>query len=288
MSQAWVATVLVPSDAATVSVFDQGFRSGIGIFETIRAYDGHPFRLATHLERASAGAAHLAFEPPPHDQMREAVHATAAANADVTGADAVLRLTVTPGVIDPRSPHPGTTAGPPTLVVTAHPLVIDPWVYRDGVAVTVVPWGREVPHVKAVSYLSAALARQEADRQGVYEALLTNGRGQVLEGSFSNVFAVITGRLRTPALDAGILSGVTRAVVLEVASAQGIAVHEGPLPIEELTAADEVFLTATTREVVPVIRVTGRRIGSGRPGPVTGAVHEGYREIVRREAATAH
>jgi branched-subunit amino acid aminotransferase/4-amino-4-deoxychorismate lyase len=268
-------------------VLDQGFRSGIGVFETIRAYDGHPFRLDSHLERATAGAAHLGFEPPPRDRMRGAVYATAAAHAEATAGracDAVLRLTVTPGAIDPRSAHPGTPTGPPTLVVTVHPLVVDPSVYRDGVAVTVVPWGRELPHVKAVSHLSAALARQEAHRQSVYEALLTDGRGQVLEGSFSNVFAVTTGRLRTPAPDAGILSGVTRTVILEVAAAQRIPVHEGPLPMEELTAADEVFLTATTREVVPVTRITGTRVGHGRPGPVTAALHEGYREIVRREA----
>lgn len=282
----WVDDGLVDAAEACVSVFDRGFRTGEGVFETLRAYGTHPFRLEAHLERAAAGAETLGFDLPDH--LRRAVVETTEANA-IDGEDLAVRVTVTAGRLDPEGTFPPTTDAerPPTVVVTTNVLRYGSEMYRDGLSATVVPWSREIPQVKAVSYLAASLARREAHRQGADEALLTDQRGMVLEGSYSNVFAVIRGVLVTPPLEAGILAGVTRAVTLDVAGAEGLALEERPLSVTELVEADEAFLTASTREIVPLVRVAGRIVGNGRPGPVTAALHEGYRGEVRREIEPA-
>lgn len=282
--RAWVGDGLVAATEARVSVFDRGFRTGEGVFETLRAYGTLPFRLDAHLDRAAEGAETLGFALPEREHLAHAISETARANA-VEGEDLALRLTVTPGEIDPEAPFPPSegSEATPTVVVTANTLRHDAAMYREGVSAAVVPWSREIPQVKAVSYLAASLARREARAQGADEALLTDQRGMVLEGSYSNVFAVIRGVLVTPPLEAGILPGVTRAVTLKVAGDEGLAVEERPLSVTELVQADEAFLTASTREIVPLVRVAGRTVGAGRPGPVTAALHEGYRAEVRRE-----
>jgi branched-chain amino acid aminotransferase len=280
---AWVDGALVPAGQATVSAYDRGFRSGEGVFETFRAYGDHVFRLDAHLRRAIAGAGELGFSPGPHDELARAVRRTAAANlAAFDGADSVVRLTVSAGAIDPRSPFPGRPLGTPTIVVTSHALA-PPAAGGPGARAVAVPLARELPHVKAVSYLVAVTARRRAREAGADEALLTDADGHVLEGSSTNVFAVRDGGLVTPPLDAGLLAGVTRSVVLEVAATLGLPVDARPLPLDELVGADEAFLTATTREIVPLVAVGDRLIGDGRPGPVTAAVHDGYRAEVARE-----
>jgi branched-subunit amino acid aminotransferase/4-amino-4-deoxychorismate lyase len=281
---AWVDGGLVPARQATVSAYDRGFRSGEGVFETFRAYGDHVFRLDAHLRRALAGAAELGFSPGPQGELARAVRSTATANlAAFEGADSALRLTVSAGPIDPDSPFPGAPMGGPTVVVTSHRLVLQPAPQRHGVRALAVPLARELPHVKAVSYLVAVTAKRRARAEGADEALLTDLEGCVLEGASTNVFAVIGGRLVTPPTDAGLLAGVTRAVVLEVAARQGLAVVERPLPLADLVAADEAFLTATTREVVPLVQVGDEVVGDGRPGPVTAAMLDGYRAEVARE-----
>lgn len=286
--RAWVGDGLVDATQARVSVFDRGFRTGEGVFETLRAYGTHPFRLEAHLERAAAGADTLGFDLPDRGELSHAILETARANA-AEGRDLALRLTVTPGEVDPEAVFPPVVESEPTptVVVTGNALRYDAAMYRDGVSAAVVAWSREIPQVKAVSYLAASLARREARAQGADEALLTDPRGMVLEGSYSNVFAVIRGVLVTPPLEAGILPGVTRAVTLAVAGDEGLAVEERPLSVTELVEADESFLTASTREIVPLVRVAGRTVGEGRPGPVTQALHEGYRAEVRRETEAA-
>ncbi|MBW3657840.1 MAG: aminotransferase class IV [Actinobacteria bacterium] len=287
MLQVWIDGDLVPAGEARVSVYDRGFRLGEGVFETFRAYGGHVFRRDAHLARAVRGASFLGFELDV-DELARAVSRTAEANLPAhDGADSVVRLTATPGRLDPEAPFPGRPVGGPTVVVTSHPLALDPRVHRDGVTATSVPWARELPDVKAVSYLAATVAREHARARGADEALLTDADGAVLEGSGSNVFAVLAGVLVTPPASAGLLAGVTREVVLEVARAQGRQVEERSFAVAELTGADEAFLTATTREVMPLVRVDDVPVGDGRPGPVTAALHEGYRAEVRREAAAA-
>lgn len=286
MLQAWVDGGLVPAAEARVSVFDRGFRTGEGVFETFRTYRGHVFRLGAHLDRAYAGAGELGFEPPDRAAVGGAVRATAEVNlAAIGGGDGVVRLTLTPGPLDPDSPFPGRTVGPPTVVVTAHPLAVDPTVHARGVSATPVPWSRELPHVKAVSHLSASLARARARDAGTDEALLTDGDGCVLEGAASNVFAVIDGTAVTPPVAAGILAGVTRMVTLELAARLELPVEERALALAELLAADEAFLTATTREIVPLVRVGEHQVGDGSPGPWSRRLHSAYREEVERERA---
>lgn len=287
MLQAYVGDGLVPVEEALVSVFDRGFRAGEGVFETFRVYGRHVFRLTAHLARAHDGAEALGFDLGPRDRVREACIVTARSNAPLLGESSVLRLTLTPGAIDPSSPFPGTTSGGPTLVVTSHPLSLPPGLYDRGVRALTVPWRRELPRVKTVSYVASAVARRQAQAAGADEALFTDpDRGLVLEGSASNLFAMVGGVLVTPPADE-ILGGVTRAVVLEAAAADGIEVVERPLGLEELLGGTEAFLTATTREVVPLVSVDGHRIAGGEPGPVTRRLHEAYRRAVADEVAAA-
>jgi branched-subunit amino acid aminotransferase/4-amino-4-deoxychorismate lyase len=280
--QAWVDGGLVPLERARVNVLDQGFRTGLGVFETMRAYGGHPFRLERHLDRATTGATRLGFEVPPVEEVGHAVRATVDANAHVSD-DLAVRLTITPGPLDPHAPWPMSSLGQPTVVVTAHALHVSPALYRDGVRAVVVPGARELPDVKAVSYLTATMARRQARAFGADEALLCDRDGHVLEGASSNVFAVVDGRLVTPPTGTGLLAGVTRATVIELAVPLGLPVAESPLPLPSLLAADEVFLTASTRELVPVVRVDDTPIGDGRPGPVGERLLAAYRELVRRD-----
>ncbi|MFA9429367.1 aminotransferase class IV [Egicoccus sp. AB-alg2] len=286
--QVWIGGRLMPAEQATVSVFDRGFRNGEGVFETFRAYGDHVFRLAGHVDRAIAGAAELGFSPGPRDVLCAAVADTARANLDaLDGQDSALRLTVSAGSIEPDSPFPGRAVGEPTIVVTSHRLQLDPRRTEVGLRAITVPMARELPHVKAVSYLVAVTAKRRAREEGADEALLTSPSGEVLEGASSNLFAVVDGVLVTPPTDAGLLAGVTRQVVLEVAERFGIPVEARTLTADGLAAADEAFLTATTREVVPLVAVDGRPLGDGRPGPLTARLVAGYRQAVADERAAA-
>lgn len=279
---AWVNGDLVPLERAVVHVLDPGFRTGEGVFETMRAYGGHTFRLEDHLARATAGAARLGLPVPPAHHLAQAVRATVAANQQVAP-DLAIRLTITPGPLDPHSPWPLTPLGHPTVVVTAHALSVPPATYQDGVHAITVPWTRELADVKSVSHLAASMARRRARASGADEALLTDHDGQVLEGAGSNVFAVTDGAILTPPANAGLLAGVTRATILELASHIGAPIAEEPLPLATLLAADEAFLTASTREVVPLVRVDDARIGPGHPGPITVEVLAAYRRAVEEE-----
>jgi branched-subunit amino acid aminotransferase/4-amino-4-deoxychorismate lyase len=284
----WIDGDLVPAAQATVSVFDRGFRNGEGVFETFRAYGDFVFRIDEHLRRALAGAAELGFDAGPPARLRDAVTRTAQANlAALEGRDSALRLTVSAGPIDPDSPFPGRAVGFPTAVVTSHALALPPDRFERGARAVTVPLARELPHVKAVSYLVAVTARRRAREEGADEALLTTATGEVLEGAGSNLFAVVDGALVTPPLEAGLLAGVTRSVVLEVADRIGVACATVPLSTAQVRGADEAFLTATTREVTPLLAVDGHRIGDGTPGPVTTRIAAGYRAVVEEEHAAA-
>lgn len=280
---AWVDGELVPLERASVSVLDQGFRTGEGVFETMRAYGRHVFRLGPHLDRAATGAVRLGFEVPPQDQLAAAVQATVDANAEAAP-DLAVRLTVTPGPLDPYAPWPMSPLGQPTVVVTAHALRPSPAMYEHGVRAITVPWQRELADVKSVSHLSATMARRQARALGADEALLCDRDDHVAEGASSNVFAVSGARLLTPPLGPGLLAGVTRATVLELADELGVEVDRAPLPLAVLYAADEVFLTASTRELVPVVRVDETAVADGRPGALTRRLHAAYRDRVRDEA----
>src|SRR5690606_1547159 len=165
---------------------------------------GRTFRMRPHLERAAAGATRLGFDVPPLDDLAAAVVATVDANGHVSE-DLAVRLTVTPGPLDPHAPWPMSSLGQPTVVVTAHALWLAPALHEVGVRTVTVPWRRELPDVKAVSYLTASVARRRARALGADEALLCDDRDHVVEGASSNVFVVTDGRVLTPPVDVGLL-----------------------------------------------------------------------------------
>ena len=266
--QVWVGGSLQDEVDARVSVLDHGFTVGDGVFETLRVYAGRPFAVRRHLERLALSAVGLGIDPPPPDLVRAAMHEVVRANAL---ADAVLRVTVTSG---PGPVGSVRGANEPTVVVTAARLPA--WPRTADVAV--VPWPRNergaVVGLKTTSYAENVVALAWALARGASEALLANLAGNLCEGTGSNVFVAVGGRLSTPSLGAGCLAGVTRALVLEACGAV-----EEDLPLAALVGADEAFLTSTTREVQPIRAVDGHVLGAA-PGPLTTAAAEALASIV--------
>jgi branched-chain amino acid aminotransferase len=275
-----VAGRICSPENAHISVFDRGFLYGDSVYETIATAGGRLFALDEHLDRLERSAARLALALPPRAQIEQAIGETMAAAGN---AETRVRVMVTRGVgpldLDPAAGEQ------PTLVVIAQPLVGPrPEMYDGGVAVAIVSVVRNLvgaidPAVKSGNYLNNVLALQEARRRqpGAHEAILCSAGGSIAEGASSNVFAVVAGTLVTPALEVGILEGVTRGKVLALARAEGIPCREAEfLAPDELRAADEVFITSAARGVLPVTTVDGRPVASGRPGPVTRRLMESY------------
>ncbi|MEX2487706.1 MAG: aminotransferase class IV [Nitriliruptoraceae bacterium] len=280
--RAWVDGTLVAADEAHVSAYDVGFRSGEGVFETLRAFGAHPFRLDAHVARAVAGAATLGFILDA-DRLTAAVRTTVDANlAAFDGRDSAVRVTVSAGQLDPNAPFGSPPVAGPTVVVTSHRIGTAPATVR---AVTVTT-ARDLPHVKATSYLTAITARRQAREQGADEAILVTGDGTVLEGASTNVFAVVDGVLVTPPVRDGLLAGVTRSVVLELADALDLPTDVRSLAVDELQSADEAFVTASVRGLVPLVEVDRAVIASGTPGRRTAQLQAAYADQVRREQRT--
>jgi branched-chain amino acid aminotransferase len=256
-SAVWLNGSLVDPDTASVSVFDHGFTVGDGVFETLKTIDGVPFALRRHLERLRHGAERLGLDVPLSDPALRAVVAEVVEAAGL--ADARLRITVTGGV---GTPGTGRSGGQPTLVVAAGPL--DPWP-AETTAITV-PWPRNemaaLAGVKVTSFAENVHALAEARKVDASEAIMPNTRGNLCEGTGTNVFAVVDGVLLTPPLMAGCLPGVTRALVLEVVP----EADEADVPMPSLAEADEVLLTSTTRDVQPLRALDGRPL-PGVDGP---------------------
>ena len=261
------------SSEAKVSVLDSGYLYGDGIYETLRAYEGVPFALDRHLARCRASAAGVDLPCPPTAELARAIRDVIAANA---WADAVVRLTLTRGVLSRRFDL--GSAGAPSLLVSANPL--DPAAdetRRRGVRVIYSQFGRWSEYglagIKSTNYQISLLARHEARVAGAAEVLLPNESGDLVEGAASNLFAVEThgerSRLVTPALGAGVLGGITREIVLELAAAADLPVEEASLSRARLEAAAEVFLTGTTIQLAPIVRIGETTVGAGAPGPVT-------------------
>jgi branched-chain amino acid aminotransferase len=260
-------------EAAMVSVFDRGFLFGDSVYETIALVDQRLLFLPEHLHRLERSAGRIFLQIPARAQVEAAIRETIAATGEKS---ARIRVMVTRGVgsidLDPAS------AGTPRLVVIVQPLgAPTPEMLESGVAVALVKASRTAPAgvdptVKSGNYLGSVLAIGEARRRlpGVNEAIVCGSGGSVAEGATSNVFVVESGALETPAIDVGILDGVTRGKVLELARGAGIETREVSfLAPESLRAAHEVFLTSAVRGILPVTSVDGQPIGDGRPGPVT-------------------
>lgn len=277
---------IVPADEARVSALDAGFLYGDGIYETMRAYGGRVFARPRHLARLARSAARLSLALPPGDAVARAIDETIAANG---AADALVRVTITRGRLGRRLDL--SSAGQPTLLVTADALDPDGDARRRrGIRVAYSQFARwsawPLAGVKSTNYQISLLARNEAREAGAMEVLLADETGAIVEAAAANVFAVEKDRLVTPPLSAGILGGVTRDVVLELARAAGRRVQEDRLARKRLETADEVFLTGTTIQVAPVTRIGEAVVGDGRPGPVTRALLRAYLDAVAQDTGT--
>ncbi len=278
---------VVPAEEARVSVLDNGFTFGDSAYETIRTYGGRPFEWERHLRRLRASTARLGFEIPRTNA--DLLADLDALLARAGNPESYIRLIVSRGVGD-ISYHFERVKGP-TVVMVVRPHQAYPEAhYSKGVDVALVDIRRNHPRaldpaIKSCNLLNNVLAVREAQARGAEEALLLNQEGRLAEGASTNVFLVEAGGLRTPPLSAGILAGITREVVLELAVGLGLSAREETLGPDDLRAAAEAFLTSSTREVVPIGRLDGRPVGDGRPGPVTRRIIEAFRAYAPRHCA---
>jgi D-alanine transaminase len=255
-----------PLADATVSVEDRGFQFGDGVYEVIRTYHGKPFHLDAHLARLERSAKALDL-PMPWSLSQWAAHVQEGVKR-AGYPESKVYLQLTRGAA-PRD-HAFPAEAKPTAVMTVREMKpMDPAIQQAGVSVMIMDdwrWGR--CDIKSVNLLPNVMARQKAKQAGAFEALFVRD-GQVTEGAVSNVMIVKSGKVLTAPEGEMILSGVTRTLVLELARKEGLSADERFVSREELLGAEEVFLTSTTIEVLPVIRVDGQAVGSGKPGPVT-------------------
>jgi branched-chain amino acid aminotransferase len=269
----WVGDGLVDATDATVSVLDHGFTVGDGVFETVLVRGGAPFALTRHLRRLERSLAGLGIVGPPGNRVRDAVDAVVL-RSGIDTTLARLRVTVTSGSGPFGSDRGGAE---PTLVVTMTPAL--PWPPTTSLAT--VPWVRNersaAAGLKTTSYAENAVALAEAKRRGASEAVLADTQGRLSECTGSNVFVVVDGSVVTPSLDTGCLAGITRELVLDWCR-DPVPISEGHLAHDVLRTADEVFITSSTRDVHPVVRIDDRELAAG---PVTARVAALY-------AARAH
>jgi branched-chain amino acid aminotransferase len=265
----------VKEQEAVISVFDHGFLYGDGVYETLRSYENRIFMREQHLSRLyrSAEAIGLAI-PIPHKAWPDLLHEAMARNGVGTAErDAYLRITISRGVgdigLDPA------LCPLPTIVIMTKPLVpAQSDLYVSGVSLIVARTTRNLssalsPHIKSTNFLNNILAKREAIAAGVFDSIFLNWEGHLAECTVSNLFFIQAGRLRTPSVDCGILDGITRDIVIQLARAEDLPVEEGRFTPEQLFQADECFLTNTSMEIMPVTAVDRHAIGSGQPGPVT-------------------
>jgi branched-chain amino acid aminotransferase len=276
---------VTPVDEARVSVLDGGFLYGDGIYETMHVYGGRVFALERHLDRLERSAAGVKLALPPRRELRAAVEDTVAANGEP---HAVARLTVTRGRLARRLDL--STAGAPSVLVTVDPLdPADDERRHRGIRVIYSRFlrlsGHPLSGVKSTNYQVSLFARNEAREAGAQEVLVPNESGDIVEAAAANVFLVEGGGVVTPPLRSGILGGITREVVMELAAARGLEVREETLPRARVEAADELFLSGTTIQVAPVVQVEEHVVSGGRPGPLTVRLLGDYLDAVRADTA---
>lgn len=273
----------VQAERAKVSAFDRGFSYGDGLFETLRAYAGFVFALDRHLTRLKRGADQTGISLEGDvGEWRQVMEALLRRNR-LLHVDASLRLTVTRGSDILGSLLPPDAPPAPTLLVVARPL--NAGIAEDqqiGIGAITVHWGSPFNplQIKSLDYLYNMLAMAQAHREGAQEALFVDRDGCVVEGATSNLFSVSKGVLTTPPLSSGLLPGITRDVIIEVAQKEGVTVSEAPVHLHDLLTADEAFITGSLKEVMPLIAIDGKKIGTGSPGPVTHHLQTCYRAAV--------
>jgi branched-chain amino acid aminotransferase len=270
---------------AKISVFDHGLLYGDGVFEGIRIYHGRVFKLNEHIERLYWSAKAILLNIPL--TPAELIQATLATCRENRLTDGYIRLVVTRGRgtlgLDPRR------CPKASIIIIASKIQLYPQEYYDrGLDIVTVPTTRSLvnsvnPAIKSLNYLNNILAKMEANLAGVEEAIMLNSEGFVAECTGDNIFIAQKGRLMTPPLSAGALYGITRNTVLDCARALGITTSEPNLTRYDLYIADEMFLTGTAAEIIPVVKVDGRIIGTGSPGPLTRRLIDAFHETTRHD-----
>lgn len=281
----WINGKFFDKQDAKISVYDHGLLYGDGVFEGIRVYEGNIFRLKQHVDRIydSARSIHLEI-PLSKAAFADAIRATVKENNKKNG---YIRPIVTRGAgtlgLDPRK-----TTDPQVIVIVDDIALYPQELYDSGLDIITAGTIRNHPaatnpRVKSLNYLNNILAKIEGIQAGCVEALMLNHKGEIAECTGDNIFLVKRGVLLTPSIDAGILDGITRGAVLELARKMGIETRELALTRHDVFIADEVFLTGTAAEVIPVVKCDSRPIGSGKPGPVTKKLREAYQKLTREE-----
>jgi len=280
----WINGVLHDEATATISVFDRGFLYGDSVYEVLRTSGGRPVDLDAHLARLRRSADALMLELPPADELVAAVRAA----LDAAGNDdSYVRVIATRGAGE-IGLDLALAIDPLTIVIVKPLSGPSPEMYARGVKLQIVGVQRTSPRaidpaVKSGNYLNSILALAEARRAGAYEAVMCDARGRVAEGSTSNVFIVRDGAIATPASEVGLLPGITRQRIIELATGAGLRVVEGELTPDQVRGADEVFITSSIRGVLPVSHVDGAAVGQRCPGPITArvtALYAGYLDRV--------
>jgi len=278
----FIGGTLYDKQDAKISVYDHGLLYGDGVFEGLRSYRGKVFRLEQHLKRLweSAKAIHLEI-PFSREQVSAAIYQTLNANQIVDG---YIRLVVTRGA-GALGLDPNKTSDPQVIVIADKITLYPQELYENGLEIITASTQRISsaalsPRIKSLNYLNNILAKIEGLQAGCQEALMLNHKGEIAECTGDNVFLVRDGVLLTPSIEAGILEGITRDAVIELAVAAGIAVREVALTRHDVYIADECFLTGTAAEVIPVVNVDKRKIGNGKPGPITRNLIERFHKLV--------
>lgn len=282
--QVYINGRLLPKEDAKISVYDHGLLYGDGVFEGLRSYGGKVFRLQQHLDRLWDSARAIRLEIPlTREEMSKAIYRTLEANQFQ---DAYIRLVVTRGA-GTLGLDPNRCSDPQVIVITDKITLYPEKDYREGLTIVTAATIRNhpaalSPRIKSLNYLNNILAKIEGLQAGCVEALMLNTKGEVAECTGDNIFLVRDRTLLTPPLDAGILEGITRDAVIELAGQAGIPVREVPLTRHDVYIADECFLTGTAAEVIPVVRVDTRTIGDGTPGPITRGLLEQFHKLTRQ------
>ncbi len=282
MTQVWINGEYHDKLDAKISVYDHGLLYGDGVFEGLRVYSGKVFKHREHIERLYDSAKAIALKIPiPPDDMLKAVEDAVAHNKKHDG---YIRLIVTRGAgslgLDPRKCEPN-------IIIIVDDIVLYPKeLYEAGLEVITSSYIRNHPNatnprVKSLNYLNNILAKIEAIRAGCLEAIMLNHKGEVAECTGDNLFVIKKGVLRTPPPDAGILEGITRNLVIDLARAAGVPFHEANLTRHDVYVADEIFLTGTAAEVIAVTKVDDRIIGTGKQGPITAQLRALFTKAIR-------
>lgn len=270
---------------AKVSILDRGFCYGDALFETMRAYSGKIFHLDLHLERLEQGAQNIFLKiPMSRKELEKILYQTLEKNECP---NAVIRLTLTRGEGILGKLWQTDTTPNLSILVRSHSSSPVEW-FSNGVPVSLIPnsasrFGNLEKQIKSANYLNHILARKQAEDLNSVDGIMINDRGQVCDGTSSNVFLVKEGIMSTPSINGYVLEGVTRKVVLTLAGLVGVMCQERVIHADEVLQSDEMFLTNTGWEILPVTRVDGKMIGSGQPGPVTEMLRREFRKSVDAE-----